>query len=251
MSFFLENKIALVTGGARGLGAAVIHCLSSHGAQGSAVDRDPPGDEPHLPTQFIAIQADVKDEESLKTAIEQTVARFGRLDIVVANAGVVPPWSETADLDLGQWDEVMAINARGTLATIKHAIAPLSRTRGSIVITGSINSIVAHPRQLVYTASKHAVLGILKATALDLGRYGIRVNGIAPGPIATDALLNRIQHRAKSGPSESEAMAALAAQTALGRLATAAEVASTVAFLAGAGASGITGQLIRVDAGMA
>ncbi|HEV7247483.1 MAG TPA: SDR family NAD(P)-dependent oxidoreductase [Shinella sp.] len=251
MSFFLDSKIALVTGGSRGLGAAIIGCLASHGTKGAAVDRELPSEPAKLPASFIVITGDVKDEASVKAAIEQTIARFGRLDIVIANAGVVPPWSETKDLDLGQWDEVMAINARGVLATIKHAVAPLSETRGSVVVTGSINSVVAHPRQLVYTASKHAVLGILRATALDLGRHGIRVNGIAPGPIATEALVGRIRTRAQSGPSEKDAIAALEAQTALGRLATAEEVANTVAFLASEAASGITGQLLRVDAGMA
>jgi NAD(P)-dependent dehydrogenase (short-subunit alcohol dehydrogenase family) len=251
MSLFMENKIALVTGGSRGLGATIIKCLAAEGAKGAAVDRDLPAHSDNLPEDFIAIKADVTDETSIKAAIEQTVKTFGRLDIVIANAGVVPSWSETRDLDLNQWDEVMSINARGVLATIKHAVAPLSETRGSVVVMGSINSVLAHPRQLVYTASKHAVLGILRATALDLARYGIRVNGVAPGPIATDALLGRIKARAQNGPSESDAIAALEAQSALGRLATADEVASAVAFLASGAASGITGQLLRVDAGMA
>lgn len=251
MSLFLENRIALVTGGSRGLGAAIVKCLASQGAKGSAADLEPPGKEGGLPNGFHPMKADVTDESSIKAAIGETVSRFGRLDIVVANAGVVPPWSETRDLELAQWDEVMAINARGVLATIKHAVGPLAESRGAVVVMGSINSVLAHPRQLVYTASKHAVLGILKATALDLGRHGIRVNGVAPGPIATEALLGRIRARAQTGPSEDEAMATLVAQTALGRLATAAEVASTVAFLAGPAASGITGQLLRVDAGIA
>lgn len=250
MSLFLQDRIALVTGGSRGLGAAIVKCLAVHGAKGSAVDRDLPQEET-LPAGFIPIKADVTDERSIKAAVDETVARFGRLDIVVANAGIVPPWSETSALDLAQWDEVMAVNARGVLATIKHAVAPLAESRGAIVVMGSINSVLAHPRQLVYSASKHAVLGILRAAALDLGRHGIRVNGVAPGPIATEALLGRIKARAQTGLSEAEAMTALAGQTALGRLATADEVASTVAFLAGPAAGGITGQLLRVDAGMA
>lgn len=250
MAQFLNGKVALVTGAARGLGAAIVDRMADEGAVGAAVDRDVGGDRQDLPAHFIAIGADVKDEMSVKAAIDATIAHFGRLDIVIANAGIVPPWSETKDLALDQFDEVMAINTRGVLATIKHAVEPLSKTHGAIVVTGSINSLIAHPRQLAYTASKHAVLGIVRASALDLGRYGIRVNGVAPGPIATDALLSRIRKRAETGPSEEEAIAALEAQTALGRLATATEVATAVAFLAGAGAGGITGQLLRVDAGM-
>jgi NAD(P)-dependent dehydrogenase (short-subunit alcohol dehydrogenase family) len=251
MSIFLQGKIALVTGGSRGLGAAIVKCFADQGAAGAAIDRDLPASTDGLPSSFIVIQSDVTNECSIKAAIAETVQKFGRLDTVVANAGVVPPWSETKDLDLTQWDEVMAINARGVLATIKHAVEPLAQSRGSVVVMGSINSMIGHQSQLVYTASKHAALGIIRAAALDLGRFGIRVNGVAPGPIATEALLSRIRTRAKSGPSEAEALATLESQTALGRLATVNEVASTVAFLAGPASSGITGQLLRVDAGIA
>jgi NAD(P)-dependent dehydrogenase (short-subunit alcohol dehydrogenase family) len=116
----------------------------------------------------------------------------------------------------------------------------------------SINSFLAHPRQMLYTASKHAVLGVVRAAARDLGRFGIRVNAVAPGPIATDALLERIRGRASSGGvSEEEALARLASEGALGRLATSDEVAKAVLFLASDLASGITGELLPVDAGLA
>lgn len=251
MSFSLNDKVALVTGGYRGLGAAIINCLASHGATGAAVDRDTPDRAQLLPNGFVAIQADVTDESAVKSAIDRTIETFGRIDIVVANAGVVPPWSETRELDLQQWDSVMAVNARGVLTTIKHTVEPLTKSKGNVVVMGSINSVLGHQRQMAYTASKHAALGIVRAAALDLGRFGIRVNGVAPGPIATEALLDRIRSRAQTGPSELEAIALLENQTALGRLATAEEVANTVAFLSCSAAGGISGQMLRVDAGMA
>lgn len=251
MSNMLEGKAVLVTGGARGLGAAIIRRFADEGAIGVAADLTFANDSDPLPEGFTAIEADISDEDEVRAMIEETVSRHGRIDCLIVNAGLVPPWSETTGIDLAQWDQVMAVNARGALATLKHAVPALSASGGSVVLTGSINSLIAHPRQLIYTASKHAVLGILRAAALDLGRFGIRVNGIAPGPIATDALLSRIRARAQSGPSEAAALEALESQTALGRLATAQEVAATVAFLAGSAASGISGQLLRVDAGMA
>lgn len=250
MSSSLDHKVALVTGGSRGLGAAIVRRLAAQGAKCVIVDRAAPAAADVTPDGSMVIEADVTDEGSVRDAMARAVDAFGRLDILVANAGVVPPWSETREIDLAQWDDVMAINARGVLATIKHAVEALAESRGNVVVMGSINSVLAHPRQLIYTASKHAVLGIIRATALDLGRHGIRVNGVAPGPIATEALLGRIRDRARSGPSEAEAMAVLEGQTALGRLATAEEVANAVAFLAGPASSGISGQLLRVDAGM-
>ncbi len=249
MDGLLAGKIALITGGARGLGRAIAETFSDAGACGLVLD---------LPTQlqvagpiagFAGIAGDVTEEADLAAAVAASLSRFGRLDIVVANAGLVPPWRETAALDLQEWDRVMAVNVRGVAATLKHAVPALMVQGGAVVVMASVNAFAAHPRQMLYTASKHATLGIVRAAARDLGRFGIRVNGVAPGPVATAALLERVRARAADGASEAEALAAMAAETALGRIATAGEVANAALFLASDLASGITGELLPVDAG--
>ena len=246
-SGLLEGRVALVTGGSRGLGAAIAQELAAAGATGSVVDLEPGG----APTGWASLTGDVSVEETVAAAFRETVERFGRLDIVVANAGVVPPWSETAELDLAQLDAVFAVNVRGVAATLKHGIAALRGGGGSIVVMASLNAWRAHRSQPVYTASKHAVLGLVRTAALDAGRHGIRVNGLAPGPILTDALRARFERRAADGglPVE-QAIAEAAAGTALGRMATEEDVARAALFLASDLSAGITGALLPVDAGV-
>ena len=243
----LAGRVALVTGGSRGLGAAIARELAGAGAAGSVVDlTDGSG-----PEGWRSLTADVRVEAEVAQAVQGTVEQFGRLDVVVANAGVVPPWSETDELDLDQLDEVFSINVRGVAATLKHGVAALKERGGAIVVMASLNAWRAHASQPIYTASKHAVLGLLRTAALDAGRHGIRVNGLAPGPILTDALRERLERRAAAGglPFE-EALADAAAGTALGRMATEDDVARAALFLASDLSSGITGALLPVDGGI-
>jgi NAD(P)-dependent dehydrogenase (short-subunit alcohol dehydrogenase family) len=178
------------------------------------------------------------------------VAAAGPLDVVVANAGLVPPWRDTASLDLEEWDRVFAVNVRGLAVTLK-AATPALRRGASVIVTCSINSYKAAGNQMLYTATKHAALGIMRAAALDLGRHGVRVNGIAPGPVATEAFLSRVRARAAAGgPPEAEALAGFAAGNALGRLVTPEEVAAVALFLASDASSGVTGQLLPIEAGL-
>jgi 3alpha(or 20beta)-hydroxysteroid dehydrogenase len=239
----LAGKYAVVTGGASGIGAAVAARFAVAGADGAVLDIAAPADPP---AAWTALSADVGDDDSVRAAF----AQLPELDVVVTAAGVVPPWAGVASTDLASWDEVMRVNARGTLSTIRHAL-PLLRSGGSIVAIGSLNSWRGDPNIVGYVASKHAVLGIVRSAALDAGRRGIRVNAVAPGPVATDALLARLAVRERElGVEVATALEAASQQTALGRIATVADVADAVLFLASDLARGITGQLLPVDGGL-
>jgi NAD(P)-dependent dehydrogenase (short-subunit alcohol dehydrogenase family) len=251
MTQLLADRVALVTGGCRGIGRTIVDRFAEHGASGIAVDLAKETANCRLPSGFTAGVADVTQEDQIVSLMAEAAKRFDSLDIVVANAGVVPPWHETDGLDLEEWDRVFAVNARGVAAIIKHAVPLMRAHGGAIVVTASVNALKPHARQLTYTATKHATVGIIRCAALDLGRFNIRVNGIAPGPIATAALRERIRYRsAIGGPPEDAALSELAEQAPLGRIATEQEVAKAALFLASDLASAITGHLLPVDAGL-
>jgi NAD(P)-dependent dehydrogenase (short-subunit alcohol dehydrogenase family) len=244
----LDGKSALVTGGAHGLGWAIVTIFAGAGARGSIFDLAPP-DGP-LPEGWSFQRGDVGDEADVAGAVARIGECFGRLDVAVANAGSVPPWRDTEAVDLAEWDRVFAVNVRGVMATIKHAV-PLMRHGGSIIAMGSTNSWAAHPKQAAYTASKHAVLGIVRAAARDVGRFGIRVNALCPGPVATEALLGRVRQRAEAAGTTVDESLKRYRDTPLGRMPTTADVAGAALFLASDLSSGVTGHLIPVDAGSA
>ena len=238
----LAGRRTLVTGGASGIGAAVVDRFAREGATGTVVDLA----DGELPGGWAAARADVRDEAALAEAFEAA----GSLDVVVAAAGIVPGWTAVAETDLEDFDAVMAVNSRGVAATVKHAARAL-RDGGAIVVVGSLNSWRGDPNITSYVASKHAVLGIVRSAALDLGRRGIRVNAVAPGPVATDALLARMEHRSRGGgPTVPQALAQAAKGTALGRMATVEDVAAATLFLAGDLAAATTGHLLPVDGGI-
>ncbi|MDA8309602.1 MAG: SDR family oxidoreductase [Actinomycetota bacterium] len=247
----LEGKVALVTGGAAGLGAAIAGTLAGAGARGAVVDLvEPPAKA--VPDGWAAITADVRDEASISRAFAQVGALAGIPDVVVANAGVVPRWTATEEIDPADWDAVFAVNTRGVMLTVREAVRVMRRRRaGSIVVMSSLNGWKGDPHIASYVASKHAVVGLVRSVALDVGRDNIRVNAVGPGPVPTDALRARMASRASRGePPVEEALRLAGAATALGRVVTPEEVASAALFLASDLASGVTGQLIAVDAGV-
>ncbi|MBY6146899.1 SDR family oxidoreductase [Mameliella alba] len=247
----LSGKTALVTGGARGLGRAIAGTLERAGAQVCVLDLPEVLQEAALPTGWRAIAMDLTAPDA-ETVLNAALDDLGALDILIANAGMVPPWRRIAALDLDEWDRVFALNVRGMALSLKCAAPWLAAGQGAVVLMASINGYTAHPDQALYTATKHAVLGLTRAAALDMGRDGVRVNALAPGPILTDALQGRIEARAATGGTPADqAIAALRSETALGRLATEEDVAHAACFLASPLAAGITGTCLPVEAGLA
>lgn len=245
----LDGRHAIITGGSRGLGRAIADRLSASGAKVTVVDLA--GSLEDVPSHWDAVECDVGSTDA-KTKLEDLAAEMESVDIVVANAGVVPPWRGMAELDADEWQSVMAINVWGVAATIGAFAGPLARSgRGSAIVMASINGYKAHPKQVLYSASKHAVIGVMRAAALDLGEKGVRVNALAPGPIATDALLGRIRDRQeRGGPDMQTALAELARGSALGRIASISDVANVAHFLASDASTGMTGSVFPIEAGM-
>jgi NAD(P)-dependent dehydrogenase (short-subunit alcohol dehydrogenase family) len=243
----MANKIAVVTGGSSGIGSGIVKRFAANGARVISIDLNKPEYEI---ASVEHLSCDLTDESSVAQLFAQISKANPQIDVLCANAGIVPSWSRISETNFNDWKKVIDINVNALFLTISHGAKLLKKGSGTIVVTGSINSIKGDPNIAAYVASKHAALGIIKSAALDLGRDGIRVNGIAPGPIATKALISRIESRIKeSGTSLDNYLEKLAGQTALGRIATEEEVINTVEFLASNLSSGITGQLISVDGG--
>jgi NAD(P)-dependent dehydrogenase (short-subunit alcohol dehydrogenase family) len=241
----LEGRAAVVTGGANGIGARIVERFASEGAHGLVLDLASALGK--APDAWESAGVDVRDEAS----VEEAFARIGEIDVLVAAAGIVPGWCGTDSVDLAAWDEIFDVNVRGMVATFKHAL-PRLRDGASIVAIGSINSLRGDPRIASYVASKHAVLGLVRSAALELGTRGIRVNALGPGPVATDALIARMATRERErGIPVATALASAAEQTALGRMVTVDDVAGAALFLASDLSSGVTGQLLAVDGGLA
>lgn len=247
MATNMANKIAVITGGSSGIGSAIVNRFVINGAQVISIDLKKPEFEIGTVQHF---DCDLTDANAVSQVFEEIAKLHPQIDVLCANAGIVPAWSRIAETNFSDWKKVIDINVNALFLTILHGAKSLRKGSGTVVVTGSINSIKGDPNIASYVASKHAALGIIKAAALDLGQDGIRVNGVAPGPIATKALISRIEKRlADTNGTLDDYLAKIADQTALGRIATEEEVINTIEFLALELSSGITGQLISVDCG--
>lgn len=249
----LQGRVALVTGGGSGIGAAIAACFRGAGATVIVSGRT----ESRLAATAAsigahAIVADVSDETAVQALFSQVANRFGGLDVLVNNAGVTGPVARAADMDLAQWDATMAANVRGTILCIKYAV-PLLRARGggSIINMSSLMGLRGYPMRSAYTASKFAVLGITEAVAQEVGVDNIRVNALCPGAVNGDLMQRVIAARsqAEGRPQEEIVRVNYTDKAALRRWVEPEEVAQAALFLASDAAASITGERMRVDAG--
>ncbi|HEX2924313.1 MAG TPA: glucose 1-dehydrogenase [Chloroflexota bacterium] len=253
----LEGKVALVTGAGSGIGRAIAVRLAGDGARIVAADLNLEGATETISKieaaggSGSAVQVDVRDVSSLQAMVDGTVERFGRIDILVACAGIVQT-KRMRDITPEDWDRIFSVNSRGLFFTMQLVSKQMER-QGSGVILNMSSAAARGPRPMYthYAASKAAVISITRSAAASLAPSGVRVNAICPGIVETP-MWDQIdrEYAAESGRPLGEHRRQRAKEIPLGRLETAEDVASAAAFLVSDDASYITGQTLNVDGGI-
>jgi 2-keto-3-deoxy-L-fuconate dehydrogenase len=243
-----DGLVAAVTGGGSGIGLATVRLLAARGARVAALDLDPaPAGEPVAGAeQPLPVVADVADEASVEAAVAAVVERWGRLDVLVNNAGIGAQGT-VEDNSYEEWRRVLDVNLLGMVRATRAALPHLRRSgQAAIVNTCSIAATAGLPERALYSASKGAVLSLTLAMAADHLREGIRVNCVNPGTADTPWMRRLLA----ATPDPQAELAALRTRQPSGRLVSAEEVAAAIAYLAGPSAASTTGTILAVDGGM-
>lgn len=243
------GKVAFITGAGSGIGRAAALAFAAEGAHVVVVDIDEAGNEATAKlvaehgAQVLALTCDVTSESAVRSAVEETMRRFGRLDAAFNNAGIEQPAAPLVDITDEQWTRLLDIDLRSVFLCMKYQIpAMLEQGGGAIVNTSSGAGVVGIRGQAAYVAAKHAVIGLTKSTALDYASRGIRVNAICPGIIETPMM-----DRFSGGTPEGRAR--VIAQEPVGRMGTPEEIASAVLWLSSDLGSFATGLTMVIDGG--
>jgi NAD(P)-dependent dehydrogenase (short-subunit alcohol dehydrogenase family) len=243
-------QVAIVTGAAGGIGRAVVGLLLARGyavvAEDISAEVRGLAHQPTAAGKVMALEADVARTESAQAAVDLAISTFGRLDLLVNNAGLFlrKPTEQCTDED---FDVLMATNVRGAFIHAREALPALAQTSGSIVNLASISGLVGMPGQTVYAMTKGAIVQLTRQLAVEHAHRGIRVNAVAPGAVDTDFVAHARDAAADPDPAASRASAI--SQHPIGRILTPAEIAEAIVFLASPAASAITGAILPVDGG--
>lgn len=247
METTFKNKVALVTGGASGIGRATALAFAKKGAKVAVVDWKE-NDEmvdliKELGSEAIFIKCDVSKTDDVKAMVAQTIAAFGRLDYAFNNAGIEGASAPTQDCSEENWDKTIGVNLKGVWLCMKYEIPEiLKQGKGAIVNCASVAGLVGFAGLPAYVASKHGIVGLTKTTALECATQGIRVNVVCPGVIQTP-MIDRLTGKTKEGIERFKGF------EPIGRFGLPEEIANAVVWMCSDEASFVTGHVMAVDGG--
>lgn len=249
MNTQLNDKVALVTGASQGIGRAIAMALAREGARVALLSRRRPGLEETLEligrSNGVVVTCDVTDQQAVASAVEDIVSEFGRLDVVVNNAGQRGRLARVEELEVEEWERIIAVNL-SSVFYVSRAAGPhmISRRSGAVVNIASIAGPFGFPRLAANAAAKAGMIGLTRTMAAEWSEFGVRVNAVAPGPTATP-----MNAAFRSDPATADQVAAVKASVPLGRYGLPDEIAQAVVFLAGAASNFVTGHTLFVDGG--
>jgi NAD(P)-dependent dehydrogenase (short-subunit alcohol dehydrogenase family) len=249
MNISFENKVALVTGAASGMGLATAKAFAQAGAAVALADLNGAGARIAAEAlvaaghKAIGIRCDVSDLGEVAAMVKETVSTFGRLDAAFNNAGVQSPVAETADANPADYDFVMGVNLRGVWNCMKYELLQMrEQGSGAIVNNSSLGGLVGIAERGIYHASKHGVVGLTKSAGLEYAARGIRINAVCPGIIETPMVAGMLT-------SQAEAMKEMMKDVPIGRLGRPEEIADVVLWLCSPASSFVIGHALPVDGG--
>ena len=245
-----QSRVAIITGGSSGIGRAIAIALSKQGVKVTVASRRPKEGEETIRLvkeaggDGIFVKTDVANENDVKSLVWKSVKQYNRLDYAFNNAGIEESPTSLVDQTSEVFDQIMNVNAKGVWLSMKYEIPEMIRTGGGAVInTSSGAGVIGTPQLPIYTASKHAVLGLTKSAALEYAKSGIRINAIVPGVVETD-MFERV---AKDNKQILESLESI---TPMGRIGNPQEIANAVVWLLSDNASFVVGHTLIVDGGL-